>query len=353
MNLNNSNANKTNELHENFMVFLCFYCKLVVIVVGILGNIMSIVVFVKFRFSTGTVGQYLITLAFSDNIVLISELPIWMTQTPLEYFLINAYDWMCRITYYMKYAGRIWSACLTLVVTVERYLFVAHPLKKAYFQKHHIHRILIPLTLGASLCSVSYAMFLIKLQEVQIISSGITRNSTQCHILQESKNLFVVLDVIVVRGIGDMVIGVLILSFTILTIKALVQAQKVRRDSLQEQSSLCSSCGNQIHGIHKKNYKSRESQITRMLLMLSIMFLVFKLPYTLLYYATFNWYKKDSSTFSTIEIIVNYAKSVSLVFTLIGYAFNFFVYVILVPSFRNNLCTALKCKWLLNIYGSK
>ena len=346
----NSSINDTIEHHRSFMTFFCFYFKLMVIGVGMLGNIMSIVVFIKFRLSTGTVGQYLITLALADNLVLISELLIWMTQIPLEYLVIDAYYWICRFTYYLKYAGRIWSACLTLVVTVERYLFVAHPLKKAHFQKHHIHRILIPFTLTASLSIVSYALFLIKVQEVQMVSDGITSNATQCFILQDKRKLFVVLDIIVVRGIGDLLIGVLILIFTILSIKVLLQAQKLRTDSLRERSSLCSSCGNQIHGFHRKSYKSRESQITRMLLMLAVMFLLFKLPYTILYYATLNWYKREASGFSTIETVVNNAKSISLVFALMGYAFNFFVYVMLVPSFRSNLCATLKCQWILDIF---
>ena len=346
----NSSINDTIEHHRSFMTFFCFYFKLMVIGVGMLGNIMSIVEFIKFRLSTGTVGQYLITLALADNLVLISELPIWMTQIPLEYLVIDAYDWICRFTYYLKYAGRIWSACLTLVVTVERFLFVAHPLKKAHFQKHHIHRILIPFTLTASLSFVSYALFLIKVQEVQILSGGIISNATQCFILQDKRKLFVVLDIIVVRGIGDLLIGVLILIFTILSIKVLLQAQKLRTDSLRERSSLCSSCGNQIHGFHRKSYKSRESQITRMLLMLAVMFLLFKLPYAILYYVTLNWYKREASGFSTIETVVNNAKSISLVFALMGYAFNFFVYVVLVPSFRSNLCATLKCKWILDIF---
>ena len=233
---------------------------------------------------------------------------------------------------------------------MERYLFVTHPLKKAHFQKNHIYRILIPSTLTASLSSVSYALFLIKVQEIQIISDGITSNATQCFILQDKRRLFVVFDIIVIRGIGDLLIGVLILIFTILSIKVLLQAKKLRTDSLRERSSLYSSCGNEIHGFHRKNYKSRESQITRMLLMLAVMFLLFKLPYTILYYATLNWYKKGASAFSTIETIVHNAKSISLVFALMGYAFNFFVYVILVPSFRNNLFAILKCKWILNIF---
>ena len=343
MDAGNTSSNNTSEYHESFMTFLTFYFKFLVIIVGIFGNTMSIVVFVKFRFSSGTVGQYLITLALADNVVLISELPIWMAQTPLKLFLIDIYDWLCRLTYYLKYSGRIWSACLTLVVTVERYLFVAHPLKKAYFQKHHIHRILLPLTLSISLICVSYALFLVQLQHVEITSGDITSNMTQCFILQDKRKLFVVLNIVIVRGIGDILFGVLILIFTILSIKVLLHAQKMRRESLQEQSSLCSSYGNQIHIIHR-SYKSRES------LMLAVVFLLFKLPYTILYYTTLNWYKKEVATFSTLEILINNAKSISLVFALIGYAFNFFAYVILVPSFRSNLCVALKCKWLLNIF---
>ena len=198
----------------------CFYLKLLIIVVGVFGNLVSFMAFVKSRLGTGTgnVGQYLISLALADNIVLISEIPIWMSQSPLEYGFIDSYDWLCRMTYYTKYTGRIWSACLTLIVTVERYLFVAYPLKKVYMQKHRLYRILVPLTLVISLASVCYASFLIKVQE--------SEEGKMCFIVGYRRTTFLVLDLIIVRGIGDLMIGICIMVFTILCVNVLHKAKR-------------------------------------------------------------------------------------------------------------------------------
>ncbi len=242
--------------------------------------------------------------------------------------------------YYLRYVGRIWSATLTLVVTIERYLFMAHPLKKEYFQKHNIHRILIPVTLIVCLLCVMYAPFLIGLQLNKV------HNVEQCIVLEDTKTVFVILDIAIVRGIGDLLIGGFILLFTLLSIKALCKARRIRTETLHE-TSLCESCGAQYHRTNKKNnYKSRESQITKMLLILAILFIVFKIPYTLCYYVNFyvTSLKHDKSLTPSLGIIVfGSIRSMSACFAMMNYGLNFLVYIIWVPSFRKNLITAFRC----------
>ena len=330
-----SNITSTYEDDDKIISAISFYLKLLIISIGILGNNISAMAFFRSKLGTGTVGPYLISLALADNIVLASEIPIWITQQPLGYGIIDRYDWLCRITYYAKYTGRMWSACLTLIVTVERYLFVAHPLKKVYIQKHHLHRFLIPLTLIGSLLSVSYSLFLIKVLPYE-------NYDNVCYI--KDRDIFFPLDLIVVRGIGDLIMGTCIMVFTILCINVLHKAKKIRNYNIHEQSSLCSSCGNHIPRIQKRSFKSRESQITKMLLMLAIMFLIFKVPYTVLYYCTLTWTGTDRENTSLFKVVINGAKTVAETFSLISYAFNFFVYALLIPSFRNNLCFVFRCR---------
>ena len=262
-----SNISLNNSSNERIVSAISFYLKLVIISIGILGNSISMIAFFRSKLGTGTVRQYLISLALADNIVLVSEIPVWMSDYPLEYEIIHKYNWWCRITFYVRYTGRIWSACLTLIVTVERYLFVAHPLKKVCTQKHCRHRILIPLTLFASLVCVCYSLFLLQVQPYN-------NNDNVCFASNEHRTLFFVLDLVIVRGVGELFMGICIMIFTVLCINVLHKANKIRKNSIQEQSSLCSSCGNQTYRVHKNNYKSKESQITKMLLILAVMFLI-------------------------------------------------------------------------------
>ena len=310
---------------------LCFYLKLVVIIVGMTGNSISIFAFAKCKISTGNVGQYLIFLAIADNGVLLSELPV---LKPFITVLMDQHDWICKMTYYIRYTGRLWSACLTLVITVERYLFVARPLQRTYFQKHRIPRILIPMTLTISAVCVIYALFLIKVQ----LQDG---NTEKCFILEEKRTLFVVLDLVMVRGIGDLIIGAFILLFTVLCINVLQKAKRLRSQELQVLSTQGSANENESNRPTGRNTGSRETQITRMLLLLAIMFILLKVPYTVFYYCTIDWYNRD---LAPIEIIINNAKMISNTFALISYAFNFFVYVTLIPSFRRNLAYIFRCR---------
>ena len=320
-------------LHEDVVTIVCSWITLLVIVIGITGNTISIIVFGKLRLSTGTVGQYLIALAIADNVMLISHIPVWVSDKPLETNLLNEHDWVCRLTFYLKYACRLWSASLTLTVTVERYLFVAHPLK-VLFQEHGVHRILIPVTLTMSLGFVIYSLFMIKVTENTF--SGIR----QCFVVPKTREQFLALDIAIVRIFGDIILGVLILIFTVLTIRALLRAQKIRNVSLRQASARLPS-----RRLQKKSQKSsREWQITRMLLMLAVVFLLFKVPYTVLYYVTWNWHRRTPPVGSTAEEIIRKTKQVSSVLGLAGYAFNFFVYVTLVPSYRRNLCKVVRCR---------
>ena len=332
-----SNVSLKYTSNDRTISVISFYLKLIIICIGILGNSISVMAFFRSRLGTGTVAQYLISLALADNIVLASEIPICVALFPLQYEIIHKYDWLCRITYYSRYTGRIWSACLTLIVTVERYLFVAHPLKKVYIQNHHMHRILIPITLFISLVCVCYSLLLIQVQPYN-------DHENVCFVSDEHRTLFFALDLVIVRGVGDLIMGVCIMIFTVLCINVLHKASKIRKNSIQERSSLCLSCGNQTYRVHKKNYKSRESQITKMLLMLVVMFLIFKVPYTVFYYSTLISFGKGGQNMSPVEVVVKGAKTISETFALISYAFNFFIYVLLIPSFRNKLCFIFKCK---------
>ncbi len=343
----NNSYNVTNVTNINQVAItnqIKFYVDAIIILTGLCGNTLSICVFLKSRLTMGNVGAYLIALGFADNIVLMTEIPIWMVQTPLSYSAIDEYSWLCRTTYYLKYVGRMWSAFLTLVITVERYLFIAYPLKKAYFQRHNIHKAVIPVTLVLCLLSVTYSLFLIGLE----IDLGQTER--QCMVTKNKKKLFITLDIIIIRIIGDLFIGGMVILVTVFSIKVLTKAKEIRKTSLREQSSFCSSCGKEPNRsiFLRKIGKSRESQITRMLLMLAILFIIFKIPYTLCYYVNFYFRNlKDNgeaATTSSIQgISFRYIQQASHCFALLNYSINFIVYGTLVPSFRNNLKGLLGC----------
>ena len=118
-------ANVSGEFTGNDEVIntLCFYLKLVVIIVGMTGNSISIYTFAKCKISTGNVGQYLIFLAIADNVVLLSELPV---LKPFITVLMDQHDWICKMTYYIKYTGRLWSACLTCcdIGQIDRFFII-------------------------------------------------------------------------------------------------------------------------------------------------------------------------------------------------------------------------------------
>ena len=62
-----ANQNETATDYIRIVNHIKFYILILIIIVGIIGNSLSIFVFIKSRLGLGTVGQYLISLAFAGK----------------------------------------------------------------------------------------------------------------------------------------------------------------------------------------------------------------------------------------------------------------------------------------------
>ncbi len=166
-------------------------------------------------------------LAISDNIVLLAESLIWISEYPIEIKWISTTNGLCKATYYFRYAGRLWSALLTLSVTGERYLFVAHPLKSAYLRTPKNCKIGIILTGLVSFVLAMYAIFLIKLDDHS------ASNGLECSIAVATKHRFVVADIVISRCLADVTVGFIIFCFTGLYNGRFVSFSNIEKNKIQ------------------------------------------------------------------------------------------------------------------------
>ena len=293
-----------------------FYFTGICVIVGLLGNTTSILVFLKSRVSETacTVRYYLIALAVSDNTVLIAEALVWIAEDTIRITWIDKYDALCKGTYYFRYAGRMWSAFLTLTITAERYLFVAYPLKSASLRTANWCRMGILITAYISFSLASYALFLIG-----------TSKTRPCIIYTDKKETFVIVDIIISRCFADVMVGLAIFILTGFMIRSLLKARRARENTLNG-------------GCSFTRRQTREFQITIMLVTIAILFVVVKIPYTLTYYLSFNWKGKR------IVYGITDVKDVAGAFVILNYSMNFFVYFIFVRSFRENFFKMFSCK---------
>ena len=297
-----------------------FYFTGICIIVGLLGNTTSIIVFLKARVSEGacTVRYYLIALALSDNTVLIAEAFVWLADIKITW--IHKFDALCKGAYYFRYAGRMWSAFLTLTITAERYLFVAYPLKSSSLRTTNWCRIGILVTAHISFSLASYALFLIG-----------TSPNQRCIIYNDKKETFVIVDIIISRCLADVIIGSAIFILTGFVIRSLLKARHARENTLNG-------------GCSFTRRQTREFQITIMLITIAILFVLMKVPYTFTYYLSFKWNTEWRKTVENQLVGIKEVNDIAGALVNLNYSINFFVYFIFVRSFRENLFELVACR---------
>lgn len=96
---------------------------------SILGNLLVIVVFVIGRQPRTSLRRYLASLAVSDLIMAIFCMPFTFSYTMLNHWIFGPF--VCTVVLYMQAVAVTASVGTSTAVAVDRYLAVAHPLRRA------------------------------------------------------------------------------------------------------------------------------------------------------------------------------------------------------------------------------
>jgi hypothetical protein len=232
----------------------------------------------------------------------------------------------CRTTYFLRYAGKLASAWITVVISVERYITVAYPLRVARISTTKIAKVVIVIIYALCFAFGAYPYWTIT------INYSTKRNATYCG--QKNKTVYEGWTMGVVRTGSLFLPSAFIFVFTFLVICYLRRAQKKKRE-LEVRKKL--------NGKGVK--KSIDFQLTVMLISVAIAFLVLRLPYTITFYL-FNHRKKymgDNPNQWFLYRLIG-ANKICDLFYIANYASNFFLYCLCGSSFRTHLKRLLKMK---------
>ena len=307
---------------------LKFYALAIIIPVGIITNILSIFVFFRSFMRRSSTGHYLISLAFADMSLLVGEFLSWLNSKDSQGAMLgigfmNTVDFWCKFVQYLRYAGRIWSSWLTVIITMERFIIVAFPLKVFRISTATKAKIVIVIELIIAFSITSFPLFTLGIiphkgrETCQIIPPNTTYEQWMW---------------VVIRG-GELVCPSLIVCvFTSLIIFKLAKASKNRHKQLEGQVNKGKSRGS-----------SHERQLTIILVAVAITFVVIRLPYTITFYV--NEYKEEvwvplDKWFSFKIYVIN---SIAQVLAVVNYAINFFLYCMCGSTFRRELWKAFGC----------
>ena len=284
----------------------------IVIIIGLVCNILSIVVFFSSdALRKTTTGHYLIALMFADTTFLIGELLRWL-NTEINYdFLLNlnfiqTNDVACRLTYFLRYAAKMVSAWITVVITTERLLTVTMPL--------HVATISTPFKAKITIAVVTIICIVLGMFPFWTTGVGLWEGDRYCLILDKSYHVW---NMAILR-VGSLFLpGIIIFIFTIVIVVSLVRASRKRRAMGQAKG------------------KGVEGQLTAMLVAVSITFLVLRIPYTTFWYLNS---KGDYLGFSdTTRYYIYSTRFVADVIATANYATNFFLFCLCGSAFRTQL----------------
>ena len=313
---------------------------IVIVVLGIVCNILGMVIFNSKAMSLSTTAVYLFYLALSDMLYLImfflarslSNLRcLYFTDSNMD--LYNSSAFFCKGLQYFVDIFSDFSACLILVVTIERFIACYHAV--TYKQRCSVR-------LSRLITAILFVSLLVINLPNHILFVQYFPDKQACDHSQEYEQVFDMLylsEISLFRILPTFAIAVLN-AFIILKLWRRSKERKLRKDS--SKSSISSTVSTERGG-------SESSFSTNLILVcISTLYIVCYLPNLICYVLS----KLTVSGRLHIEhdaliVFRNYSTS----FYVLGFAVNFFLYTIAGKVFRKELMKLLFCVQVRNNRG--
>lgn len=225
---------------EQIATLLNVYYTPLLVVLGLIGNLLSVFVFYKSKLWLQPTSQYLSVLAVSDTVFLIHLLPPWLNAVHLATLFHR--EGFCQVIVFTSYVSCSLSAWLVVAFTVERFVAVLHPLKRnAMCTVKRARLIIVVLIIAALLVNLPILRFVVP-------------NNNDCNVGSEY-----------VKPASQFNVADTIISFTfplalIITLNT------------------CITVGVWRLGQARARAQRAQHRVTRMLLIVSTVFVVFNLP---------------------------------------------------------------------------
>ncbi|XP_053624611.1 thyrotropin-releasing hormone receptor [Plodia interpunctella] len=125
---NGTNATVFDYVTEHVVHALSIYYTPLLVTLGSIGNLLSVFVFFTSKLRHQSTSQYLSALAISDTIFLLQLLPPWLNTLMITDIFIS--EGFCQVFTYISYVTCYVSSWLVVSFTVERFVAVLYPLRR-------------------------------------------------------------------------------------------------------------------------------------------------------------------------------------------------------------------------------
>ena len=252
------------------------YYIFILISLGTIGNCISVLVFFTTKLRKLSSSFYLAALAISDTGFLIALFVAWLNSFGVPLFYITG---LCKMNTYVTYVCSFLSAWLVVAFTVERFIAVRYPLRRPSMCTVARAKIVL-----ASLTVLALALYIPSIQLVQKETHG---DKPACGLDNDYKSLAIVMNHV------DFVVTFILPFVMIATLNAWISLMvwklaRIRRgltftsgrDTPQQQYHVNreSHRRSQTQPQHSVRSPSSQTKVTKMLLVVSTVFLCLNLP---------------------------------------------------------------------------
>ncbi|XP_037039869.1 thyrotropin-releasing hormone receptor isoform X2 [Bradysia coprophila] len=330
-------------LSERIIDTVMFYYLPLLVLGGSIGNILSVMVFYKTKLRKLSSSYYLAALGVSDTCFLLTSFCQWFNFVN-NYNLYNQ-NIFCQFFTYLSYLSNFLSVWYVVAFTVERFIAVLYPLKRQTMCTVRRAKIV--------LCGLTVVGSVINFPMIVYSNVVYTENSTTCGLMDEYKDdmkIFNYVDTAVVFVIP--LTSIIILNtFTGYTVW---RVAGVRRTMTTHKRKTTSIRENKLHPsiqkcthpngnhstkqscpktVRQKITNSSQMKVTKMLLIISSVFVCLNLPSYVARMLVF--LEKDSKPF----IVLQYFAYIPY---LTNFGINFILYCVSGQNFRKAILSMFR-----------
>jgi hypothetical protein len=300
---------------EEIIIRVINYLYLIIVIVGTPANLLAFVVFSRKKFQNTVFSTYFRILLVVDTIGL-----VYLTLGKFLAFefginLRNLHDILCKITMPLAYSIPPISAYITVMISFDRWLTIAKP-TVLLIKRNKYFQILICIAIIILNFLYNGQLFFSNFYKDPLDNTS----SPRCLIIDVST--LSTMDLINTTVVPFS----LMITFTLLTIKAVFHASKIIRQSTLHPRTI----GNNKNTRNKDSLKKKDIKFAITSILLSILFLLFTGPFTL-YSFLYDYVLDPINGYTWIGTI-------SLLFlTYCNHAVVFFINISLNKQFREEL----------------
>ncbi|KAI0240756.1 hypothetical protein LSAT2_008452 [Lamellibrachia satsuma] len=311
------------------------YTSIVFIIAGLIGNSLSVLVFSSREMRGISSNVYLLLLAISDSLYLMS---VFFTKTLTTirclYFpdsaadIFNRSSALCKLLQHTMDMFSDYSTCLILAFTVERYIAIYLPIR---------FKSLCSVRRARIVCATVFVSVCVFIAPYHFMYIGRVHDLDVCAVLTEYETEFMALyivEALIFRVIPVFVIA-LLNGMIIVRVTKLRRRKRKRNASMTTSSQAGKATGGQNNNRKQRSRKADKSmQLTIILVLVSTSYIIVFIP-VLVHFVL--WKLKSSHVIQLSDVAMLTSQNYTRTMYISGFAINFFLYTMSGRIFREQL----------------